>query len=140
VDLVPIGAYHGRVRENISHLFKYKCMNLQGKRVGVYGAYLMACYDPNKEVFQSVCKIGTGFSDSMLQSLTTAMSSLVIDYRPSTYVYGEMLEPDVFFDAKTVWEVKAADLSLSSSACRHELSCAHLTQRTRSSQRCLGNG
>ena len=40
VDLVPLGGYKGR-----------------GKRCQVYGAFLMACYDPDRDEFQSVCKV-----------------------------------------------------------------------------------
>jgi DNA ligase-1 len=84
VDLVPIGAYYGR-----------------GKRSGVYGAYLMACYEPEKDVFQSVCKVGTGFTDEMLQHLYNKMSKRVLNTskKPSNYDVGEMLNADVWFTA-----------------------------------------
>lgn len=97
VDLVPIGAYHGR-----------------GKRTGVYGAYLLACYDPETEEFQSVCKIGTGFSDEDLQTLSDNLNKHKIATKNTQYNVSDQLECDVWFDAVQVWEVKAADLSKSS--------------------------
>lgn len=97
VDLVPIGAYHGR-----------------GKRTGVYGAYLLACFDPDTEEFQSVCKIGTGFSDEDLKTLSGNLNKHKIPSKSSQYNVSDQLECDVWFDAVEVWEVKAADLSKSS--------------------------
>jgi DNA ligase-1 len=97
VDLVPLGAYFGR-----------------GKRTGVYGAYLLACYDPDTEEFQSVCKIGTGFSDEDLRSLAEMLNQHIIPKQSSQYNTADPLECDVWFDAVQVWEVRAADLSKSS--------------------------
>lgn len=97
VDLVPIGAYHGK-----------------GKRTGVYGAYLLACYDEDSEEFQSVCKIGTGFSDENLKELAASLNKSTIPEKSSQYNVSDSLACDVWFDAVQVWEVKAADLSKSS--------------------------
>jgi len=97
VDLVPLGAYHGR-----------------GKRTGVYGAYLLACYDPDTEMFQSVCKIGTGFSEEDLKTLSEGLNKHIIPQKSSQYSVSDTLDCDVWFDAVQVWEVKAADLSKSS--------------------------
>ena len=96
LDLVPIGAFHGR-----------------GKRTGVYGAYLLACYDESTEELQSICKIGTGFSDAELAALSEALRPTAIDQPRSYFKFGESVRPDVWFDPKFVWEVKAADLSVS---------------------------
>ncbi|KAL2536283.1 DNA ligase 1 [Forsythia ovata] len=96
LDLVPIGAFHGR-----------------GKRTGVYGAFLLACYDSTKEEFQSICKIGTGFSEAMLEERSASLRSKVIPKPKSYYRYSDTISPDVWFEPIEVWEVKAADLTIS---------------------------
>ena len=96
LDLVPIGAWLGR-----------------GKRTGVYGAYLLACYDEDGESYQSICKIGTGFSEVVLEELSDAVQPFVVDGPRSYYQVSDAMKPDVWFEPKHVWEVKAADLSIS---------------------------
>ncbi len=86
----------------------------KGKRTGVYGAYLLACYDEDTEQFQSVCKIGTGFSDEDLKELAASLNNHTIPEKSSQYNVSDTLACDVWFDAVQVWEVRAADLSKSS--------------------------
>ena len=102
VDLVVIGGYYGR-----------------GKRTNVYGAYLMACYDPDADEFQSVCKVGTGFKDEDLTRLNEKMKEYIAGggskKKPMNYnTGGAQIEPDDWFEPKIVWELQAADLSKSS--------------------------
>lgn len=91
-----VGAYHGK-----------------GKRVGAYGAYLLACYDLDREEYQVICKCGTGFSDADLESHKTQLVNSVIDGPKAYYAVSDKVKPDVWFEPALVWEVKAADLSLS---------------------------
>eukprot|EP00884_Botryococcus_braunii_P018910 jgi/Botrbrau1/5702/Bobra.0071s0035.1 len=95
-DVVPIGAWFGR-----------------GKRTGVYGAYLLAVYNEETEEFQTISKIGTGFSEKALEELADALRQHIIDGPRPYYRYGETLLPDIWFSPAVVWEVKAADLSVS---------------------------
>ncbi|KAF2018798.1 ATP-dependent DNA ligase [Aaosphaeria arxii CBS 175.79] len=98
LDLVVLGAYHGR-----------------GKRTNWYGAFLLACYNPNTQNYETVCNIGTGFSEAILDTLHTELSKITID-RPKpfyTHSSGNKDQPDVWFEPKYVWEVKTADLTLS---------------------------
>jgi len=98
LDLVVLGAYFG-----------------SGKRTGWYGAFLLACYNPGTQVYETVCNIGTGFSEQILEELHTQLSALVIDRPKPFYSHsaGNKDQPDVWFEPKFVWEVKTADLTLS---------------------------
>eukprot|EP00667_Euglena_gracilis_P002626 EG_transcript_2632 len=95
-DLVPIGGYLGR-----------------GKRTGWYGGFLLACYDEESEEFQTVCKIGTGFSEALLAEFKTTFEPYVIPQPKPYYRFAEDHRPDVWFTDYFVWEVLAADLSIS---------------------------
>ncbi|RMZ68916.1 dna ligase [Pyrenophora seminiperda CCB06] len=98
LDLVVLGAYYGK-----------------GKRTSWYGAFLLACYNPKTEKYETVCNIGTGFSEAILESLHKTLSEIVID-RPKpfyTHSAGNKDQPDVWFEPRHVWEVKTADLTLS---------------------------
>ncbi|XP_049537385.1 DNA ligase 1 isoform X2 [Anopheles darlingi] len=96
LDLVVIGGYRGK-----------------GKRTGTYGGFLLACYDADNEEYQTICKIGTGFSDEDLQRHTEFLGAHVIPRAKPYYRYEANLEPDDWFEAVQVWEVLCADLSLS---------------------------
>ncbi|WIA12628.1 hypothetical protein OEZ85_006285 [Tetradesmus obliquus] len=95
-DVVPIGAFYGR-----------------GKRAGVFGAYLLAVYDDENEAYQTISKLGTGFSEEQLVQLADSLRPAIIPKPRSYYKYGESGAPDVWFEPTQVWEVKAADLSIS---------------------------
>ncbi|CAG8590884.1 291_t:CDS:10, partial [Cetraspora pellucida] len=96
LDLVVIGAYLGR-----------------GKRTSVYGTFLLACYDPDNEEYQTICKIGTGFSDASLENHFKFLKEHEIPEPKTYYNYDKGAKPDVWFEPCQVWEVKTADLSIS---------------------------
>ncbi|CAA7024606.1 unnamed protein product [Microthlaspi erraticum] len=108
LDLVPIAASYG-----------------EGNRAGVFGSFLVACYDDVEEELQSIANIGTGFSESKkedngssdlnLEELSLSLRSKIIATPKENYrVDGLKKEPDVWFEPTEVWEVKAADLTISS--------------------------
>ena len=94
VDLVVVGAFAGR-----------------GRRRGVYGALLLAAYDPAADVFRTVGKCGTGFSDAELAELPARLAPLARSQRPARV---DARQPaDVWFEPGLVLEVLSAELTLS---------------------------
>jgi DNA ligase-1 len=94
VDLVVVGAFAGR-----------------GKRAGLYGALLMATYDDERDVFETVCKLGSGFDDATLAQLPLMLER----YRsrsPHPKVVSKM-EADFWFEPALVLEVLGAEITIS---------------------------
>jgi DNA ligase 1 len=94
IDLVIIGAFHGR-----------------GRRAGTYGTYLLATYDDKRSIFTSVAKVGTGFSDEDLEKIPKLLKPYESHVKPPG-VESKMV-PDVWFRPQLVIEVIAAELTLS---------------------------
>ena len=94
IDLVVVGAYAGR-----------------GRRRGTYGAVLLAAYDPDTELYQTVGKCGTGFSDAELAALPARLEPLIRTQRPARV--DSRVPADVWFEPSVVLEVLSAELTLS---------------------------
>jgi len=93
-DLVPVGAFAGR-----------------GRRAGSYGALLMAVYNKKEDVFETLCKLGSGFTDQDLADLPKMMEQSVIKHRNPRV--SSLMEPDVWFAPSAVLEVAADEITLS---------------------------
>lgn len=94
VDLAVVGAFAGR-----------------GRRTGVYGAVLLAAYDPAADMFRAVSKCGAGFTDADLATLHARLAPLISPHKPARVDARQ--EPDVWFEPRLVLEILSAELTLS---------------------------
>ncbi|CDH51139.1 dna ligase [Lichtheimia corymbifera JMRC:FSU:9682] len=95
LDLVPIGAWYGN-----------------GRKAGWYSPVLLACFNPENDTFESVCKCMSGFSDEFYRNMKQFYSGdRILEHARHDYVTD--LVPDVWFDATEVWEIKGADITIS---------------------------
>ena len=93
-DLVVVGAFAGK-----------------GKRKGTYGALLMAAYNPDEDRFETVCKLGSGFTDEQLANLPKMFEGYRIE-KKHPRVWSE-IEADYWFIPKIVLEIRGAEITLS---------------------------
>ena len=96
LDLVIVGAYFGK-----------------GRRSGSYGALLCACYDSVKDEFLTVCKLGTGLTDEMLEELPKKLNKYKLAKNSARVVVKREMEPDVWFTPELVVEVLGAEITKS---------------------------
>ena len=93
-DLAVVGAFYGR-----------------GKRAGLYGAFLLAAYDPKTDMFYTVCKVGSGFTDADLKKMYQMLEPYKMDHRHPRV--SSRMEPDVWFTPGVVLEIVGAEITLS---------------------------
>jgi DNA ligase-1 len=96
VDLVVLGAFSGR-----------------GYRKGTYGALLMGSYNDKDDSFETVCKLGSGFTDDQLFALPNLLKSYLLTHKHPRVVSG--LESDYWFEPSIVLELKGAEITISPS-------------------------
>ena len=94
LDLVVIGGFFGK-----------------GRRTGSYGTLLLATYDEDEDIFTSICKVGTGFSDESLDQLYQILNPKVT-IKKNPRIDSDM-EADVWFEPELVIEVVASEITLS---------------------------
>jgi DNA ligase 1 len=94
LDLVIVGALYGR-----------------GRRVGKYGALLLAAYDLKSDIFRSVSKVGAGFTDKNLDDFYKSLEKHIIKHKHPRVDTG--IEMNVWFEPKVVIEVIASEITLS---------------------------
>lgn len=94
VDLVVVGAFYGR-----------------GKRAGSYGALLLATYNKEADVFETVTKLGSGFTDKDLALIPEMLRKHEVPRKHSRVV--STLEADIWFEPAIVLEVLGAEITLS---------------------------
>lgn len=97
LDLVIVGGLYGR-----------------GRRVGKYGALLLAGYDSKSDMFRTTCKVGTGFTDKHLNDFYSSLERHRIKHKHARVDTG-MENMDVWFEPKIVIEVIASEITLSPS-------------------------
>jgi DNA ligase-1 len=93
-DLVAVGAFAGR-----------------GKRAGSFGALLLSSYNDKDDVFETVCKCGSGFTDDDLKKLPEALEPHRVSHKHAR-VKSKMIA-DVWFAPSFVLEVIGAEITLS---------------------------
>ena len=94
VDLAVVGAFHGH-----------------GRRKGTYGALLMAVFNDDSQQFQTVCKLGTGFTDDTLRALPKMLQQFRSEEKPPDV--SSNMTPDVWFHPGLIMEVSGAEITLS---------------------------
>jgi DNA ligase 1 len=75
------------------------------------GSLLVGVYDPERDLFVTVTKIGTGLSDDQWRSIRERMKGLEVDHRPARV--SSLIEPSMWVEPQLVIEVLADEITRS---------------------------
>ncbi len=94
LDLVIVGAFFGK-----------------GRRTGRYGTLLLSTYDNENDMFPTICKVGSGFTDNNLDQFYQLLSNKIS--LKKNFRVDSSIEANVWFDPDLVIEVVASEITLS---------------------------
>ena len=94
IDVVIVGAFKGR-----------------GKRGGTYGAILTAVYDEDADMFRTICKVGTGFTDEVLSKMPKLLEQYEMPHKHGRV--DAILQADIWFTPFRVIEIIGDEITLS---------------------------
>lgn len=95
VDLVCVGYYYGSGRRS---------------DLGV-GAVLGALYNEKMDVYEAICKVGTGISDEQLKDIRKQLDMKIKKEQPESVLCPEYLKPDVWVYPDIVFSVEADEIT-----------------------------
>ncbi|MBM5806057.1 MAG: ATP-dependent DNA ligase [Candidatus Verstraetearchaeota archaeon] len=94
VDLVAVGGFMGT-----------------GKRAGHVGTLLLAAYEESEDVFRTVCRCSTGFTDEDIRNMRKLLEKDIIPHRHGRV--DSRITPDIWVVPSKVLEVLGAEITLS---------------------------
>lgn len=94
IDVVLVGAFYGK-----------------GRRTGVYGTYIGAVYEPESDKFIAFTRIASGWTDEIMDSLTTELEPLKLRIKDSGVICED--EPDVWLKPEKVIEIIGDEITIS---------------------------
>ncbi len=97
IDCVVLGYYQGKGRRS---------------SLGI-GAFLVGIYNPHRDCFQTIAKIGTGLKDDGWKELKKKSDALAVDHKPNNVECPKELYPDVWVAPEIVCSILADEITLS---------------------------
>ncbi|CAH7690016.1 expressed protein, partial [Phakopsora pachyrhizi] len=72
-----------------------RACHVKRKGTSLYSAFLLACYNPKLEFFQTICKLGTSFTDEILELIYKKILPLELTVKKNYFNVDE-IKPDVY--------------------------------------------
>jgi len=93
-DLVIVGAYYG-----------------SGRRGSKIGGLLMAAYNAERGIFETVCRMGSGITDEIMEEITEYENTKKMENKPNNV--SSKINADIWLEPEKVLEIAAAEITLS---------------------------